>query len=374
MVVSSLTTSSHIWQARGARAARVLGRAAAGNIIDSDSRNVDDWWGEPGSTAERGQAGALEGARQPDTHASSGGSDSARGSIRVPLHQQAAAQRSQHSTVPSAPPLAARRGPTGAEAAVRRVGFVAAATPQQGATRAGDGRGAAAPSQRPASQPGSAGAWFTEPPSSSAARVGPKAGGGGSGGGGGAAIGRGRGAGASAGGAKAGRGAAGGGAGTGAAPSAEAAPAASKARRYLDRIEGLKATPPATVVAAEADEWDDVGGASRVAAARDAVAGGARAPSNISAAPAQQDLGAAQEGRAGKGPVARALPVASHTKVKSATFIKSSTALDQCPPARFPEFAVIGRSNVGKSSLINSLTSQHGLAKTSKTPGKIPVP
>ena len=72
-----------------------------------------------------------------------------------------------------------------------------------------------------------------------------------------------------------------------------------------------------------------------------------------------------------KGPAAGLLPVASHTKVKSATFIKSSTALDQCPPARFPEFAVIGRSNVGKSSLINSLTAQHGLAKTSKTPGVV---
>ncbi len=49
--------------------------------------------------------------------------------------------------------------------------------------------------------------------------------------------------------------------------------------------------------------------------------------------------------------------------------MKSSTALDQCPPAVLPEFAVIGRSNVGKSSLINLLTGQKSLALVSKTPG-----
>lgn len=54
----------------------------------------------------------------------------------------------------------------------------------------------------------------------------------------------------------------------------------------------------------------------------------------------------------------------------TAKFITSNTDFTQCPPARFPEFAFIGRSNVGKSSLINSLTFQKGLAKTSQTPGK----
>lgn len=53
-----------------------------------------------------------------------------------------------------------------------------------------------------------------------------------------------------------------------------------------------------------------------------------------------------------------------------ARFITSNTDFSQCPPARFPEFAFIGRSNVGKSSLINSLTFHKGLAKTSQTPGK----
>lgn len=50
--------------------------------------------------------------------------------------------------------------------------------------------------------------------------------------------------------------------------------------------------------------------------------------------------------------------------------MKSSTTLDSCPPAVLPEFAVIGRSNVGKSSLINMLTGQKALALVSKTPGK----
>jgi len=57
-------------------------------------------------------------------------------------------------------------------------------------------------------------------------------------------------------------------------------------------------------------------------------------------------------------------------KIKEVTFIKSSQRLDQCPDATMPEFAFIGRSNVGKSSLINMLTGRKNLAKTSSTPGK----
>jgi GTP-binding protein len=57
-------------------------------------------------------------------------------------------------------------------------------------------------------------------------------------------------------------------------------------------------------------------------------------------------------------------------QIKSATFVASSDKLSQCPPANKPEFAFIGRSNVGKSSLINMLVEQKGLAKTSSTPGK----
>ncbi len=56
--------------------------------------------------------------------------------------------------------------------------------------------------------------------------------------------------------------------------------------------------------------------------------------------------------------------------IRSATFIKSSTALNQCPGPDMPEFGFIGRSNVGKSSLINMLTGWSKLAKTSGQPGK----
>jgi len=66
------------------------------------------------------------------------------------------------------------------------------------------------------------------------------------------------------------------------------------------------------------------------------------------------------------------LPPPTHTKVKTAEFVKSSVEVKQCPKEdlKIPEFAVIGRSNVGKSSLINLLTNKKGLAMISKTPGK----
>ena len=51
-------------------------------------------------------------------------------------------------------------------------------------------------------------------------------------------------------------------------------------------------------------------------------------------------------------------------------FVKSVPSLDLLPPADRPEFAFAGRSNVGKSSLINALVNQHGLARTSNTPGR----
>ena len=56
--------------------------------------------------------------------------------------------------------------------------------------------------------------------------------------------------------------------------------------------------------------------------------------------------------------------------IKDARFIKSSTGLKGCPRDDLPEYAFIGRSNVGKSSLINMLTNRNKLAKTSSTPGK----
>lgn len=56
--------------------------------------------------------------------------------------------------------------------------------------------------------------------------------------------------------------------------------------------------------------------------------------------------------------------------IKSAEFIVSNTDPQKCPTTNMPEFAFIGRSNVGKSSLINMLVNRKNLAKTSSTPGK----
>ena len=56
--------------------------------------------------------------------------------------------------------------------------------------------------------------------------------------------------------------------------------------------------------------------------------------------------------------------------IKNSEFIKSSIKEKECPKPVFPEYAFIGRSNVGKSSLINMITNKKKLAKTSSTPGK----
>jgi len=56
--------------------------------------------------------------------------------------------------------------------------------------------------------------------------------------------------------------------------------------------------------------------------------------------------------------------------IRKAAFLQSNTKIDKLPSANKPEYAFIGRSNVGKSSLINMLTNKKQLAKTSSTPGK----
>ena len=55
-------------------------------------------------------------------------------------------------------------------------------------------------------------------------------------------------------------------------------------------------------------------------------------------------------------------------EITSAEFVISNTDVKKCPPGIFPEYAFIGRSNVGKSSLINMMTGRKGLAMTPATP------
>lgn len=57
-------------------------------------------------------------------------------------------------------------------------------------------------------------------------------------------------------------------------------------------------------------------------------------------------------------------------KIQNVRFLQSAESLGDCPDSDLPEFAFIGRSNVGKSSLINCLTNKKGLARVSKTPGR----
>ncbi len=57
-------------------------------------------------------------------------------------------------------------------------------------------------------------------------------------------------------------------------------------------------------------------------------------------------------------------------RIIKAEFLTSAPSIKECPELNLPEFALIGRSNVGKSSFINAIVNINGLAKTSNTPGK----
>ena len=69
-------------------------------------------------------------------------------------------------------------------------------------------------------------------------------------------------------------------------------------------------------------------------------------------------------------PLCESLLLSLAMKIRSAEFLKSCVSRDQYPNDRLPEVACVGRSNVGKSSAINALMNQKGLAKVGKVPGK----
>lgn len=67
-------------------------------------------------------------------------------------------------------------------------------------------------------------------------------------------------------------------------------------------------------------------------------------------------------------------PYAGDAKIKEVVFVKSSSRAQDCPKHDRPEFAILGRSNVGKSSLINALVRKKDVALTSKKPGFVSSP
>ncbi len=70
------------------------------------------------------------------------------------------------------------------------------------------------------------------------------------------------------------------------------------------------------------------------------------------------------------GPASSSSPSAAGWRVVEAAFVVSAPSVDECPPGDRPEFAFCGRSNVGKSSLLNALTLRRGLARVSRSPGR----
>ncbi|KAM0887726.1 hypothetical protein ACQ4PT_028819 [Festuca glaucescens] len=93
-------------------------------------------------------------------------------------------------------------------------------------------------------------------------------------------------------------------------------------------------------------------------------------PAKMRAAPGAASPAALQAGAAKAAREARVGDVRARALVVNADFVKSSVRPDDCPKDGRPEFALVGRSNVGKSSLLNSLVRRKKLALTSKKPGK----
>lgn len=93
--------------------------------------------------------------------------------------------------------------------------------------------------------------------------------------------------------------------------------------------------------------------------------------SGIAVEAASDQAPAAVGGHGGRLPeVQLTLPPPENVRVKTSRYLSSSVKHSDCPPPLYAEFAIIGRSNVGKSSLINMLTGNPSLAKVSKSPGK----
>ncbi|KAF9614303.1 hypothetical protein IFM89_017283 [Coptis chinensis] len=86
--------------------------------------------------------------------------------------------------------------------------------------------------------------------------------------------------------------------------------------------------------------------------------------------PPETDTGSLLSTRILKGSNIVLSKYASSAQIEQADFVKSSTTTEQCPSDGLPEFAFVGRSNVGKSSLVNSIVRRKKLALTSKKPGK----
>jgi hypothetical protein len=100
--------------------------------------------------------------------------------------------------------------------------------------------------------------------------------------------------------------------------------------------------------------------------------GGSSAEAWHGGAPGAGEAGVDEAAAADEFPTLRLeLPPPTNVRIKNAEFVKSSVEVAACPKEGPPEFAIIGRSNVGKSSLINMLTGRKSLAQVSKEPGAI---
>lgn len=129
-----------------------------------------------------------------------------------------------------------------------------------------------------------------------------------------------------------------------------------------EAVGGSREAPPgSSPLCVEGAGWEDGG---------EAEAGEAEAAGLAAGIDDDDDDGGRGEDEAEAFPTLRLdLPEPTNVRIRTAEFVKSSVEVAQCPKEGPPEFAVIGRSNVGKSSLINMMTGRRSLAQVSKEPG-----